>query len=69
MVWHIRDEKNADFASCIQHPLSFFSETTSVLQAWDNDKHDNSIIRELIKTIDCLISEHAVKIKIERYFH
>ena len=36
----------------------------SVLQGLESGKHDNSTTRELIKTINCLIAEHDVKLMV-----
>ena len=42
-----------------------FSYAKSVLQALDRGKFDNVTIRELTKTIDCLITDHAIKITLQ----
>ena len=42
-----------------------FSDAKSVLQALESGKFDNSTIQELMKTIDCLIAEHGVKVTLQ----
>ena len=39
-----------------------FSDAKSVLQSLESGKFDNSTIQELMKTIDCLVAEHGVKL-------
>ena len=42
-----------------------FSDAKSVLQALDSGKFNNVTIRELTKTIDCFITEHAIKLTLQ----
>ena len=56
---HFKDKTKA------KKDIVVFSDAKSVLQALESGKFDNSTIRELMKTTDCLITEHGVKLTLQ----
>ena len=56
---HFKDKTKA------KKDIVVFSDAKSVLQALESGKFDNSTIRELMKTTDCLIAEHGVKLTLQ----
>ena len=56
---HFKDKTKA------KKDIVVFSDAKSVLQALDSGKHNNLTIKNLIKTIDCLLTDHDINLTLQ----